>query len=182
MNLIIKIEATRLMSTLYFDHFDYIHTRDKNITHVSDITPDYALLPTQVFYFIKKGLEQKGFNVKVVFLMRDPVERAWSQLRMINRLNHERKRAPKISPEVEFEQLKKFYRNLPVHYAHDIKTPVPSLKRCSPQKIFIMVFIRRFLIKQKSINLLTSSKHRNSPQTSIRLSTHRLNPKHKSKG
>ena len=43
--------------------------------------------------------------------MRDPVERAWSHLRMINRLNHERKGAPKILPEVEFEQLKKFHKS-----------------------------------------------------------------------
>ena len=113
MNLITKLQAMRLMPKLYFDHFDYIYCRDQNITHVSDITPDYATLPADTFHFIKKGLEEKGFKIKIIFLMRDPVERAWSHLRMINRLNHERNGTSKISAEAEYEQLKKFYKSDP---------------------------------------------------------------------
>ncbi len=47
-------------------------------THFSEITPEYALLPREVFENIRRYFPQ----TKVVFLMRDPVDRFYSQLRM----------------------------------------------------------------------------------------------------
>ena len=67
----------------YFDYFDYLwHKGVPDITTVGDITPSYSTLPVTAFREIKSGLEAKGFNIKVVFLMRDPIERCWSMLRM----------------------------------------------------------------------------------------------------
>ena len=65
----------------YFNYFDYLYLRNPSIDAVGDITPNYALLKTKTFALIRKGLESRGFDVKVFFLMRDPVERAWSLAR-----------------------------------------------------------------------------------------------------
>ena len=46
-----------------------------------DITPAYAGLQENTYALIKKRLESAGFRVKVVFLMRDPVERCMSAIR-----------------------------------------------------------------------------------------------------
>ena len=49
---------------------------------VGDITPIYCKLNTDFLKIIKQGLEEVGFNVKVLFIMRDPIERVWSATRM----------------------------------------------------------------------------------------------------
>ena len=47
-----------------------------------DITPAYAGLQAHTYAQIKTRLESAGFRVKVVFLMRDPVERCMSAIRV----------------------------------------------------------------------------------------------------
>ncbi|MFT5760777.1 MAG: hypothetical protein ACI9LM_005564 [Alteromonadaceae bacterium] len=69
----------------YFDFFNLLYNDSLNTRLVGDITPAYSMLNTDDFFRIKKGLESKGFTVKVVFLLRDPVERIWSQVRMKRR-------------------------------------------------------------------------------------------------
>ncbi len=66
----------------YFEYFDDLWRKSKNTVAVGDITPTYSALPADAFRVIKNGLEAKGFKVKVIYLMRDPVERCWSMLRM----------------------------------------------------------------------------------------------------
>lgn len=55
-----------------------------------DMTPSYACLDASHLAIIRERLERAGFTVKVVFLMRDPVERNWSALRMMQRNRSER--------------------------------------------------------------------------------------------
>ena len=62
----------------YFEYFNYLYLKDETIEAVGDITPEYALLTRKTFRLIKKGLEKRGFDIKVIFLMRDPAERSWS--------------------------------------------------------------------------------------------------------
>ena len=62
----------------YFDYFDYLHLKEDKVELVGDFTPAYAGLGRKGFVHIKNGLEERGFTVKVVFLMRDPFERCWS--------------------------------------------------------------------------------------------------------
>lgn len=67
----------------YYDYFDYlIYKGGAEVTTVGDITPSYSALPKEALSEIKSGLEARGFKVKVIFLMRDPIERIWSQVRM----------------------------------------------------------------------------------------------------
>lgn len=76
----------RLMQTqdgVYENYFRKLMSKDVFVT--GDITPSYSLLDSAVFSKIRSKLETVGFDVKVVFLMRDPTERIWSSLKMIQR-------------------------------------------------------------------------------------------------
>ena len=102
--------AMRLSPSAYFDFFDYLYLRQPDVSHVGDITPAYSTLSRKTLSSIRDGLMAKNFQPKVIFLMRDPVERSWSQLRMNNRFKVERKNTI-TTPEQEFKALKNFHKS-----------------------------------------------------------------------
>jgi hypothetical protein len=65
----------------YFDYFASLLARD-GIALTCDITPSYALLPATRLTMIREGFARRGVRTVPVFLMRDPVERVWSMVRM----------------------------------------------------------------------------------------------------
>jgi hypothetical protein len=69
----------------YARYFDRLHASDEDVTVVGDITPSYNMLEAADLTKIRTLLEGYGFTVKVVFLMRDPIERAFSAVRMQQR-------------------------------------------------------------------------------------------------
>ena len=71
----------QLAAEHYFAYFDRL-LRDPKTTVTADITPSYASLSSSVFGEIVEGFAERDIRVKVVFLMRDPVERCWSAVRM----------------------------------------------------------------------------------------------------
>lgn len=70
----------------YFLYFEDLAKSKTSIRVVGDITPSYAGLSIDVLKEIRKNLLARGFQIRVVFLMRDPVERIISSVRM-NRRN-----------------------------------------------------------------------------------------------
>ncbi|WP_299694826.1 sulfotransferase [uncultured Tateyamaria sp.] len=50
-----------------------------------DITPEYCMLSADQMIRARKMIETAGYDLKVVFLMRDPLERIYSALRMADR-------------------------------------------------------------------------------------------------
>lgn len=68
---------------LYADYFDRLWNSDERIMVVGDITPAYSGLKSVHFAEIRRLLESRGFAVRVVFLMRDPVERCYSAARSL---------------------------------------------------------------------------------------------------
>lgn len=67
----------------YYDHFSDLLTEEKNLT--GDFTPAYSGLPEKVLSNIKNHFNARGVRVKVIFLMREPVTRLESNLRMLRR-------------------------------------------------------------------------------------------------
>jgi hypothetical protein len=65
----------------YFDYFNGLYIKD-SITLTGDITPAYSGLSSNVFQTIRDGFMARGVTVKVIFLMRDPVERFISNYQM----------------------------------------------------------------------------------------------------
>lgn len=81
------LDAQRLVSFYtdvqnYAAYFDSLHSTSSEVGVVGDITPSYNGLSSGNFLRIREMLEARGFRVKVIFLMRDPVERIYSSTRM----------------------------------------------------------------------------------------------------
>lgn len=64
----------------YFDYFSGLLTGAARLT--ADITPAYAGLSVDRLTGIRSSFEQRGVRAVSVYLMRDPVERVWSAVRM----------------------------------------------------------------------------------------------------
>ncbi len=69
----------------YYEYFHYLLLKSPQTTIVGDITPAYSGLSADTYMQIKQRFEKLGVTVKVVFIMRDPIERIWSHMRMDRR-------------------------------------------------------------------------------------------------
>ena len=79
-----KIWLMQRIPWLYFYYFSSLLKRP-GIDITGDITPAYAMLNRRQLQEIKSRFERRGIKVKVVFLMRDPVERIISSVAHHNR-------------------------------------------------------------------------------------------------
>lgn len=70
----------------YFDYFQGVVNQDKEILLTGDITPSYSGLPAEALQLIRDELEKRGFQIRVVFIMRDPVDRCISAARLYFKL------------------------------------------------------------------------------------------------
>jgi hypothetical protein len=77
---------------LYFDYFTALFARSASTRLTMDITPGYALLSASRLAGIRASFEQRGVRAVAAYLMRDPVERIWSQVRM------QKRRRPENNP------------------------------------------------------------------------------------
>jgi hypothetical protein len=68
----------------YFRYFAGLLGR-WGIRVTGDITPAYSGLPGDVYARIVRGFGERGIDVKAVLLIRDPLERCWSAVRMHRR-------------------------------------------------------------------------------------------------
>lgn len=66
----------------YADYFASLYDQDSSTRLVGDITPAYSALNGSHYTEIRSLMESRGFTVKVVFLMRDPIERIYSAIYM----------------------------------------------------------------------------------------------------
>src|SRR5262249_34721032 len=63
----------------YLEYFDRLASHGRAV--VGEITPSYSLLPESGFAAIRKMLLSAQTIPRIVFVMRDPAERFWSQCR-----------------------------------------------------------------------------------------------------
>ena len=92
-------------SRRYFDYFSNLLQRPS--TRLSgDITPSYGCLSADTLKWTREQFAERGVTTRVVFLMRDPVERILSQQRMKLRKRGE------LHPDAEVEQLRRAARTL----------------------------------------------------------------------
>ena len=66
----------------YISYFNSLIKDD--IYRTGDITPRYSLLDINKLKEAKDCIEGAGFNLKIVFTMRDPVQRLWSRAKMMS--------------------------------------------------------------------------------------------------
>ena len=53
---------------------------------MGDITPTYCMLKEDTLKRAKQKLQERGFCVKAFFNMREPAERLWSHVKMLNKI------------------------------------------------------------------------------------------------
>jgi hypothetical protein len=92
-------------------YYDYFAQRlaAPGIRLTGDITPSYSGLSTDTLAEIRDGMAARDVPTRVVFLMRDPVERSWSALRM-SRREVARKNPGHVFKLSEFEHLRASYK------------------------------------------------------------------------
>lgn len=66
---------------LYFDYFMTLVNSDASLIATGDITPSYSSLPVEALRRIKTEVNKRSMEIKVIFLMRDPVDRCISAAR-----------------------------------------------------------------------------------------------------
>jgi hypothetical protein len=88
---------------LYFDYFTALFTRSQQTRLTMDITPAYALLSVDRLASIRAEFERRGVRAVAAYLMRDPVERIWSQVRM------QKRRRPENNPDTAEELVAQRY-------------------------------------------------------------------------
>lgn len=93
----------------YFDYFHYLLLKNPNTIATGDITPSYSSLTAEPLNIIKHGFQERGIPVKVIFLMRDPVERVWSSARMRLRNNARRKTEKPSAHQNEIRLVENYY-------------------------------------------------------------------------
>ncbi len=82
-----KHQWMRTDTRAYLHYFQTLVRHDPELVATGDISPHYSELTAQQLKSIRYLLENGGFKVKVILLLRDPVERVWSQLRMLRSQN-----------------------------------------------------------------------------------------------
>ena len=121
-----------------------------------DITPAYSGLSIDMFKDIKKRIEGVGFDLKIIFLMRDPFERCWSAMNMLKR-----KQGLK---ENDSDLLKKLYKTSGFTLRTNYKKTIETLESVFEKKnIFYGIYEEMF--KEENINQLSSFLDLNSNPT-----------------
>ena len=82
-----KLEWMRRDSHYYLYYFQNLLKSSPELKATGDLSPHYGELTKNEMLRVRCLLEDSGFNIKVIFLLRDPVERIWSQLRMLRNQN-----------------------------------------------------------------------------------------------
>lgn len=90
----------------YAEYFASLYNQSPDTRLVGDITPAYSALEAAHYSEIRSLLESRGFTVKVVFLMRDPIERIYSAIYMEIARKKRRRQEIELGPEALF--LKKY--------------------------------------------------------------------------
>ena len=149
-----KRRSFYLDTNKYFDYFDGLwHKGGPDVTTVTDITPSYNALPIHALQEIKSGLEAKGFNVKVIFLMRDPIERCWSQLRMNRRKQLEEDPTASLPNEKESLEKLALSRGCEIRTRYDVT--IKNLESVFDQENIFYAFYEN-LFERKTIDKLKS--------------------------
>lgn len=123
----------------YFRFFDRLYRRHDITEAVGDMTPSYSMLDARAFRFIRDGLTGRGFRVKVIFVMRDPVERIWSMVHQASKIRR-LERAGREPLPVSIESFTNPYAALRTTYDRTMK----ELEKVFPPEDIFYGFYENF--------------------------------------
>ncbi len=76
--------------SFYYDYFTGLLARTPGARLTADMTPENGLLPTTRLRSVRAAFAERGVRTATVLVMRDPVDRVWSQVRMQHHRTPER--------------------------------------------------------------------------------------------
>ncbi len=118
----------RIDTNNYFDYFTNILSSEQ-IMLTGDITPSYSGLSADRYQLIKNGFALRGIPVKVIFLMRDPVERIWSSARMKLWGEKTARRQADIVRTGDETLLLRMYKQRPVQFRTNYHLTIEALEQ-----------------------------------------------------
>ena len=129
----------------YFEYFDYLFLKNPIVSVVGDITPAYAGLPSNALSDIQRMAEKFDFNLKIIFIMRDPVDRLWSAARHIfDRGTH--------TFQSPAEVLTKTYKGKQQKYRAQYDRTIESIEQSEVDKSNVLYLFYESLFKPETID------------------------------
>ena len=119
----------------YFDHFARMLEGAPDGSVTCDITPSYAALPEEAYRLVQESMLRRGVAVKVVFLLRDPVDRIISHLRMLRARSAERRHAC-----TEVEDIQKNYASWDFEVRTRYEDTIRKLEAVFPAEDILYLF------------------------------------------
>ena len=113
----------------YFGHLARICQSDTAI--LCDITTAYAAIGQPGFFYMKNFVAKHGLRLKVLFIMRDPIERLWSQLLHMQSLN---------PPAGAARRWPEALQSAPIMARADYRATVEALDACIHEKDILYLF------------------------------------------
>ena len=116
-------------SEIYIQYFQGLLNSDINVT--GDITPTYSIINAQGLEKISSIIKGSGFDIKVIFLMRDPIDRIWSSVRMLKRvLSAKGQNLPEDFCNRRISEYLRFKNKFKAHISRsDYKTTVQNITK-----------------------------------------------------
>lgn len=136
-------------TSTYFDYFHDLLRSRSDIGLTGDLTPSYAGLPARVFQEIRSEVVTRGMDVRVVFLMRDPVDRCISSARQL--LSRSRSSWDR---ETEARFLSEFYKSAGCRMRTRYDLTIGNLEQAFPPAEIDVFFFEDFF-NPRSIGQLT---------------------------
>lgn len=135
---------------IYAEYFQGLISSKVHVT--GDITPSYSMVSQSGLEDIFHTLTYAGFDVKVIFLMRDPIERLWSAVRMEQR--NRLQRGEKIDENFTNLRILEYMKN-DAHLARsDYVSTVQNIQAVFPKNAIYFEMYEN-LFSQKSIQRLS---------------------------
>ena len=84
-----ELELLKSMESNHDNYFEYFSNilANKEIYITGDITPTYCALPKDILELIKQKFKDRDIAIKVIFIMRDPAEKMYSEARLASKFN-----------------------------------------------------------------------------------------------
>jgi len=137
--------AMQYCHPFYFLYFRRLLSGRKTIT--SDISPSYAALPLSRLKTISSRFDRVNIETKMIFCMRDPVDRIVSAFRMYRRLRFTH--IAGIDNASESSGLVQFARTISCQRRTRYEITLKNLRQLSEtQKLFVGIYEKLFLGKQ----------------------------------
>lgn len=87
----------------YFNHFARLCSLETRT--LCDITPGYSVIGPDGFKYMKAFCSRQDVKLKLVYVMRDPVDRLWSQLRHLQEISPEKQAAARWAEAIQSLQI-----------------------------------------------------------------------------